>query len=131
MQGLLFIFNFERCVQVMSTLDDTLLSKNKLQVEENNTLLIFVLSYLQPKINLRPLRQLLTQHKIIFSLQDRLPCLRRKLKTFIKTLKKGKSRYEKRKDQLAKEIETNEEIKARRTKIHRDSDESCINHGRK
>ena len=107
------------CIQflkdvVTSTLDDTLLSENKLQFEENNILLIFILSKLQPKIKLRPLRRLSTQHKIAFSLQDRLSCLRRKLKTFIKTLKKGKCRYEKEVEKKAKEIERNEEIIAHR-----------------
>ena len=65
-----------------------------------------------------PLRRLLTRHKIVFSLQDGLSCLRRKLKTFIRTLKKGESRYEKIKSQLAKEMKTEEEIENRRSEIH-------------
>ena len=74
----------------VTTLDDSVLSENKFQDEENdNTLLIFMLSYmyyLQPKIKLRPLRRFLTQDKIVFSLKDGLSCLRRKL--IIKLLSK-------------------------------------------
>ena len=110
---------FEGCIQVTSTLnnDFTLPSENKFEEDNLNTLLINILSYLLPKIKLRPLRRLLTQHKIVFSLQDGLSSLRRKLKTFIKTLKKAKSQCEKKKNTLAKEIETNEEIKAQRSNI--------------
>ena len=64
------------------------------------------------------LRRLLTRHKIVFSLQDGLSCLHRKLKTFIRTLKKGKSRYEKIKSQLAKEMKAEEEIENCRSEIH-------------
>ena len=73
----------------MSIFDDNVLDESISHVEESdNTLLIFMLSYFQPKIKLRPLRRLLTRHKIVFSLQDGLSCLRRKLKTVIRTLKR-------------------------------------------
>ena len=110
---------FEGCIQVMSIFDDNVLDESISHVEESdNTLLIFMLSYFQPKIKLRPLRRLLTRHKIVFSLQHGLSCLRRKLKTFIRTLKKGKSRYEKIKSQLAKEMKAEEEIENHRSEIH-------------
>ena len=81
---------------------------------------MYLLSYLLPtsKIKLRPLRRLLTQHKISFSLQDNLSSLRQKLKAFIKTLEKGKCREEKQAVQLAMEIETREQSEARHHKIY-------------
>ena len=55
---------FEGCVQVKSTLDSNVPSENK--VEQDDILLISILSHLLPKIKLRPLRRLLTNIRFYF-----------------------------------------------------------------
>jgi hypothetical protein len=107
---------FEGCKEVTATINSTL---SKKKIEESNdldccqvdSLFIFLLSYLLPKIKLRPLRRLLTQHKIYFSLTDNLSCLRRRLKAFIKSFKKGKHREDKKAAQMAMEIEKKKRAK--------------------
>ena len=101
---------FEGCIQVASVLTTSKnIKEEKIDFHDANALLILFLSYLLPKIKLRPLRRLLTRHKIIFSSEYGLACLRRKLKTFIRTLKKGKYLLEKKKDELTMEREKNEQ----------------------
>ena len=48
-KGCCLYSTFEGCIQVMSTLDDTVLSESK---HDNNSLLIFILTYLQSKVKL-------------------------------------------------------------------------------
>lgn len=92
-------------------------------VDGFDALLISFLSHLLPKITLRPLRRFLSQHNFSFSLQDNLSCLRRKLKAFIKTLKKGKScatehKLEAVQSRLTKQKEKEEQRESRRLQIH-------------
>ena len=51
-------------------------------------------------------------------MQDGLSCLRRKLKAYIKSLKKGKIQQQKQAAQLAKEVEKIEQRESRRLEIH-------------
>ena len=116
-KGCCFSSTYEGCLQVTSILNKKNYDKDVDRFDVR-ALLISHLSYLLPKIKLRPLRRLLSQHDISYSLQDNLSSLRRKLKTFIKSLKKGKCQEQKRADHLVKEKEKEDQHESRSLEIH-------------
>jgi hypothetical protein len=116
-KGCCYSSTYEGCVQITPILNNKRNEEDVDRSESNvRALLISHLSYLLPKIKLRPLRQLLSQHNILFSLQDNLSSLRRKLKAFIN--KKGKHQDQKEADRLAKEKEKEEQHESRCLEIH-------------
>ena len=108
---------YEGCMMIKSKLNNNIKEEN-VDCLDVNALLIFLLSHLLPKIKLRPLRRLLTQHNISFSLQDSLSSLRKKLRAFIKLLKKAKYQEQKEESELAKKKEKEEQRESRRLRIH-------------
>jgi hypothetical protein len=104
-KGYCFSSTYEGCMKITSILSKKHYDEDYVDCSDNGALLIFLLSYLLPTIKLRSFRRLLVQHNIFFLLQDSLSSLRRKLKAFIKTLKKGKCREDKQAGQFAKEKE--------------------------
>lgn len=69
-----------------------------------------VLSYLLPRMKLRPIRRFLTSRNVLFSAKDGIAALRREMKKYILRLKAGKRSEERRNAQLALDAQNREDL---------------------